>query len=169
MSLFAHLDQPIPVTDLVLRLSLAALFGGLLGWERELQHKAAGLRTHMMIALGAALFTLMAFEMFAEGEPKGSGVDPSRVIQGIVGGLGFLGAGQILQAGGTVQGMTTAAGIWVVGAVGIACGSGYFLLASITVGFALAIMAGVGLLESRLFKQPPHSATVHRLRPRGQH
>ena len=134
--------------DILLRLSLAAVMGALIGWEREAHDKPAGLRTHMMVCLGAATFTLATLQLFllTEGEPNSSS-DPVRIAQGIVGGIGFLGAGQIIQSRGSVQGVTTAAGIWVVGAVGIACGIGHYVLAGMTIALAFVILTVVGLLQ----------------------
>ncbi|HEV6965592.1 MgtC/SapB family protein, partial [Roseateles sp.] len=108
------------LTRIMTRLLLAALLGGLLGYERERQGKAAGLRTHMLVAMGAALFVLV---------PQLDGMvsaDLSRVIQGIVTGLGFLGAGAIVKHKSEehVEGLTTAAGIWMTAAIGVACGLG---------------------------------------------
>jgi putative Mg2+ transporter-C (MgtC) family protein len=104
----------------------------------------------MMVALGAATFTLATLQLFllVEGEPHGRS-DPVRIVEGVVGGIGFLGAGQIIQARGAVHGVTTAAGIWVVGSVGIACGIGHYLLAAMTVGLAVAILALVRLFQPR--------------------
>jgi putative Mg2+ transporter-C (MgtC) family protein len=153
-SLLLEMDSPISVVDVALRMLLASVFGGAVGWDREVQNKAAGLRTHMMVALGAAVFTLAALEMMQlslmEGGRSG---DPTRVIDGIVGGIGFLGAGQIIQSRGTVQGVTTAAGIWVVGAIGVACGGGYYALAGLTALFTLFILSGVNVIERRLIRR----------------
>jgi len=134
--------------DMLLRLTLAAVMGAVVGWERERLDKPAGLRTHMMVSLGAATFTLATLQLFlmVEGEPQGRS-DPVRLVEGIVGGIGFLGAGQIIQSRGSVQGVTTAAGIWVVGAVGIACGIGHYALAAMTVGLAVIILAMVRVLQ----------------------
>jgi putative Mg2+ transporter-C (MgtC) family protein len=145
------MDSPLTIVDAALRLSLASVLGAAVGWEREVQRKAAGLRTHMMVAMGSAVFTLTALEMMqlSASETGGPG-DATRVVQGIVGGIGFLGAGQIIQSRGAVEGVTTAAGIWVVGAVGVACGGGAYLLAVLAVLFSLFILRGVAFVEARL-------------------
>ncbi len=117
---FASTTDPELVTRVALRLGVAAVLGGLLGWERERAGKAAGLRTHMLVAMGAALFMLGA-------EQAGiAPADNSRVIQGITAGVGFLGAGTILKREDpdTVKGLTTAAGIWFTAAIGTAAGLG---------------------------------------------
>jgi putative Mg2+ transporter-C (MgtC) family protein len=134
--------------EALLRLVAAAMMGAIVGWEREAQDKPAGLRTHMMVSLGAATFTLATLQVFLllEGEPNGRS-DPVRIIEAVVGGIGFLGAGQIIQARGAVHGVTTAAGIWVVGGVGVACGVGYYVLALMTVSLAFAILALVRFVE----------------------
>jgi len=131
-----YLTQGVSPLLLVIRLSLAALLGALFGWEREASDKPAGLRTHMLVSIGAATFTLLGFETGAElaarfGE---SGLDPTRIVQGIVGGLGFLGAGSIIKSRNAddVTGITTAASVWFTGALGVACGMGAFLLAGIS-------------------------------------
>jgi len=130
--------QDVPdITEAIrmsIRLLLAAALGGLLGYDRERAGKAAGLRTHMLVSLGAALFVLIP-------EQAGmSNADISRVVQGVVAGIGFLGAGAIVKGSrdADVQGMTTAAGIWLTAAVGIAAGLGRE--ASATLGAVLAFL-----------------------------
>jgi putative Mg2+ transporter-C (MgtC) family protein len=147
------MDLNIPLQEIVLRLTLAVVFGGIIGWERESKRKPAGLRTHMMVSLGAATFTLILLELYIsalEGNPN-SNVDPLRIIEAIVGGVGFLGAGSIIQSRGSVEGITTAAGIWVVGGVGLACGGGQYVIALVTVVFAFVILTILGYIESRIF------------------
>jgi putative Mg2+ transporter-C (MgtC) family protein len=112
------------------------LLGGVLGFEREQQGKAAGMRTHMLVALGAALFVLIPQQAW------GSDAELSRVLQGLVAGIGFLGAGTIVKHGanGEVQGLTTAAGIWLTAAVGVAAGLGREATAFLSAVLALAIL-----------------------------
>ncbi|QDT48728.1 putative Mg(2+) transport ATPase [Symmachiella dynata] len=146
--MFEFIDS---IPDIILRPLMAVLCAAVLGFERETQGKAAGLRTQMMVGLGTAIFTMAAWnlqERLADTEGA-TRVDPTRVIAGIVGGLGFLGAGSIIQAGKSIRGLTTAATVWVVGAVGIACGLGDYLLALVATGFATIILVGVGYLEHR--------------------
>jgi putative Mg2+ transporter-C (MgtC) family protein len=136
------------IAEVVLRLFVAVLVGGLLGWDRQRQDKPAGLRTHMLVALGSASFTLLGFEVGAHLSPRtGDGFDPTRVLQGVIGGIGFLGAGAIIQDRGQVSGITTAASVWVAGALGAAAGVGAHVLAVITALFALAILMAVGRFE----------------------
>jgi putative Mg2+ transporter-C (MgtC) family protein len=121
----------------VLRLIAAAAVGGALGVNRELTRKPAGLRTHSLVALGSAL-VVVASNHLGSTNP---GDSTSRVIQGVIAGIGFLGGGVILHAEGrTVKGLTTAATIWVAAAAGIACGVGRWLIAAVAVGLALLIL-----------------------------
>lgn len=147
-----QMSSPLTVLDLVARMGLATILGALVGWDRESQNKAAGLRTHMLVSLGSAIFTITAFQMFevttAAGDGRG---DPTRLLQGLVSGIGFLGAGQIIQSRGEiVTGITTAAGIWVVGAIGVACGGGAYALAGLSVVFVLTILRGLVFVEQRV-------------------
>ncbi|MFQ5948410.1 MAG: MgtC/SapB family protein [Acidimicrobiia bacterium] len=113
------------------RLAVAALLSGVVGFEREAAHKAAGLRTHMLVGLGAALFGLLSLEGF-------DAPDPSRIAAQVVTGIGFLGAGAIFREGALVRGLTTAAGLWAVAAIGLTAGAG--LLALATVATAVAVL-----------------------------
>lgn len=133
---FSDVPDVPQITRIVLRLLIAALLGGVLGYERERQGKAAGIRTHMLVAMGAALFVLV---------PQQGGMDiadMSRVIQGVVAGVGFLGAGAIIkqQTPENVQGLTTAAGVWMTAAIGIACGLGRESTAVLSALLALGIL-----------------------------
>ncbi len=126
---------------LALRLLLPALFGGVVGWERESKDKPAGLRTHMLVGLGAACFTLAGLQLFQQLSSEAwTNLDPIRVVEGVAGGIGFLGAGSILKANGDARGLTTAAGIWTVGGVGCACGLGLLRIAGLTSVTALLIL-----------------------------
>jgi len=113
----------------------------LIGWDRERADKPAGIRTHMLVALGSASFTLLGFEVGDHLAPKtGEGFDPTRVLQGVIGGIGFLGAGAIIQNRGRVSGITTAASVWVAGALGSAAGVGAYVLAVFTCVFAFGVL-----------------------------
>lgn len=130
------LQQAVRIT---LRLLVAAILGGLLGYERERQGKSAGVRTHMLVAMGAALFVLIPQQAGASSQ------DLSRVIQGLVAGIGFLGAGSIFMGAKEVdtRGLTTAAGIWVTAAVGVAAGLGRESTAVLSTLIALLILAAI--------------------------
>jgi putative Mg2+ transporter-C (MgtC) family protein len=134
---FSDIPDVEQLTRIVLRLSLAAALGGALGFERERQGKSAGVRTHMLVALGAAIFVLVPD---LAGVPEG---EIARVIQGVIVGVGFLGAGSIIKgsAAQSVQGLTTAAGIWLTAAIGIACGFGREGTAVLSALLALVILA----------------------------
>jgi len=135
----------------VTRLGLATLVGMIIGLEREWRQKPAGLRTHMLVSLASAAFTIITFELFQaslEMAPDSKG-DPVRVIEGVIAGVAFLGAGTIIQGRGEVKGLTTGASIWLAGATGLACGGGYYVIAGITVGLAVVILAVLGLLERK--------------------
>ncbi len=124
----------------VLRLGLSLVLGGLIGWQRESADKPAGFRTHILVCVGAALFTLISAVGFF-----GTGADPARVASNIVVGIGFLGAGTIWRTGATVQGLTTAASLWTVAAIGTAVGVGYYtaaILATIIVAAVLTLFKG---------------------------
>ncbi len=110
---------------LFLRILYAGLLGAIIGFEREVHDKPAGLRTHTLVAAGAALFTVLSLVAFP-------GADPARVAANIVVGIGFIGAGTILQRGGGVQGITTAASLWLSAAVGTAAGAGFYVLSGLT-------------------------------------
>jgi putative Mg2+ transporter-C (MgtC) family protein len=142
--------------DQLLRLGLAALLGGIIGIEREFREREAGLRTHMLVAIGAALFTVVSAFGFHDVLQNGSGafvrLDPSRIAAQIVSGIGFLGAGAIIRQGLSIRGLTTAATLWAVAAIGMACGAGSYAAAIITtllVLFMLWPMRYVGKLLDR--------------------
>lgn len=137
---------PADTMEIVLRLFAAALIGSTIGLDREVRRKPAGMRTHALVALGSALVTLVVVRF----DPMGPHVDAiSRAIQGIIAGVGFLGGGAILKSSGQemVQGLTTAASIWLVASLGIACGVGQWVAALIALGFALIILIVGGPVE----------------------
>lgn len=136
-----NLSKGAGVGEVVIRLLVAVLMGGLIGWDRQRAAKPAGLRTHVLVALGSASFTLLGFEVGAHLSPRtGEGFDPTRVLQGVIGGIGFLGAGAIIQDRGHVTGITTAASVWVSGALGAAAGVGAYVLAGFTTVLAFAVL-----------------------------
>lgn len=130
--------------ELTKRLLLAAFLGAVIGLERELRKKPAGLRTNALIALGTALFTVMSLELAAEG------ADPSRIAAQIVTGVGFLGAGAIMRTNGNVHGLTTAATIWVNAAVGLAAGAGRYGLAFAAAAASLVVLAVLAPMENAI-------------------
>lgn len=131
--------------EIALRLVFAGLVAGLLGWERESRGRAAGLRTHILTALAAVVFTILAFEIYIEHGRTG---DPIRIIEAVTAGVAFLAAGAIIQSRGEVQGLTTGASMWMAGALGVACGAGYYALATMAAIAAYLVLRVLGRLES---------------------
>jgi putative Mg2+ transporter-C (MgtC) family protein len=131
--------QGATVGEVSARLTAALLIGGVVGWERQKMEKPAGLRTHILVSLGSATFVLLGFEVGGHIAPRygTAGLDPTRVLQGVVGGIGFLGAGAIIKSSGHVTGMTTAASVWIAGALGAAAGLGAYIVAVIATVFTL--------------------------------
>jgi putative Mg2+ transporter-C (MgtC) family protein len=112
----------IPEIEIAIRIIAALFLGGIIGLERELDGEAAGIRTHILVAIGAAAFTIISVTLSN---------DPARIAAGIVTGIGFLGAGTIFRAKDNVRGLTTAAALWCAAAIGLACGMAYYFLAAI--------------------------------------
>ena len=137
--------------QIALRLGAAIGLSCLIGLDRELKDKPLGLRTHMLVALGSASFCLVVIELMhlEHPGPNARPIDAGRVLEGIIGGIGFLGAGAIIQGRQRVFGATTGAGIWVVGAIGMACGFGLYLRAVLVTLLALFVLSVLGLLERR--------------------
>jgi len=127
--------------DLVLRLVLAVVLGGIVGIERELVHKPAGLRTHMLVSLGSCLFTVISVYDF--------GMDPARIASGIVAGIGFIGAGAVIAERSRVVGITTAASLWVTASIGLAAGVGNYTLSITTAILVFAILFVRKLLKEQ--------------------
>jgi putative Mg2+ transporter-C (MgtC) family protein len=142
--------------ELVGRLLLAAVLGGAVGLEREISDQPAGFRTHILVALGACLFALVSaysFEAFlVEEQPVQFRFDPTRIAAQIVTGIGFLGAGAIIRYGMSVRGLTTAASLWVVAAIGTAVALGGYLLGGVATAITLLALFGLKPLRSRLVR-----------------
>jgi putative Mg2+ transporter-C (MgtC) family protein len=140
----------------LLRLALAAVLGGLIGVERELREREAGLRTHLLVALGSALFTIVGAYGFHDFLDSGEAVvraDPTRIAAQIVTGIGFLGAGAIIRQGFSVRGLTTAATLWVVAAVGLAAGAGYYSAAVITTAVVLIALYPLRIVAYQILRR----------------
>lgn len=135
--------------DMMLRLLLSVIFGGAIGYVREIKRKAAGLRTHILVCLGSSIFTIVSI-MMAQHSPA---VDPSRIAAGVVTGIGFIGAGAIFQSGGNVMGLTTAASIWVAAAIGVAAGAGLYDVATFSTLLSLIVIQLLQVVE-RKFVRP---------------
>jgi putative Mg2+ transporter-C (MgtC) family protein len=144
------LDWP----EVVLRLALAAALGAAIGLEREIREREAGLRTHLLVSLGSALFTIVSAYGFHAFLASGQSVvraDPSRIAAQIVTGIGFLGAGAIIRQGLSVRGLTTAATLWVVAAIGLATGAGYYSAAIVTTVLVIVSLWPLRILAHRIF------------------
>ena len=141
MGLLRH-EMGTVVTSTLFRLLVAAILGGIIGLERQIRHKPAGLRTNMFICFGAAMFTILSEEL-----ASGFGGDPTRVTAQIIPGIGFIGAGSILHARGSVTGLTTAATLFVVASVGMAAGGGLYLTAVFATVVILVCLGILGKLE----------------------
>ncbi len=141
---FGLTDTYLPQHIIAIRLLLAAVFGALIGLEREVHTAGAGLRTHILVSVAAALFTILAFEIFhtLEGGPN-TNADPIRAVEAVTAGIAFLGAGAIFRQGSGVQGLTTGAGMWLAGAVGLATALGYYVVAGGVAVLAVLVMAAL--------------------------
>jgi putative Mg2+ transporter-C (MgtC) family protein len=153
---------------ITLRIVLAAVLAALLGLEREWKGQSAGLRTHMLVSVGACLFTLVGAYAFLPDpgmNTEAMSVDPTRVPSQVVVGIGFLGGGTILKYGFSVRGLTTAANLWLAAAVGMAVAVGYFFAAIVCVLLSLAALVGLRPLERRLFPQAARRRDAAARRP----
>ncbi|HEY6030006.1 MAG TPA: MgtC/SapB family protein [Gaiellaceae bacterium] len=141
---------------MTLRLVVAASLGAAVGIERELREREAGLRTHLLVSLGSALFTLASAYGFHEWFVAGGNVtriDPTRIAAQIVTGIGFIGAGAIIREGLSVRGLTTAATLWIVAAIGLASGAGYYWPAVITTGLVIFALGPLRQIAFRIFER----------------
>ena len=148
--------EDLSFIDMTVRLLLATLLTGLIGFEREATGKAAGLRTHAMVGFGAALFTIVSIAGFNEG-------DPARVAAQIVTGIGFLGAGAIWRNESNVKGLTTAAGLWAAAAIGMGIGSGMLLVATMGTLITLGVLLGLRRIDLAIARRnavPPQQIGV---------
>jgi putative Mg2+ transporter-C (MgtC) family protein len=134
--------------ELSIRLIVAALLGLAIGFEREIHGHPAGLRTHMLVSLGSALFTVLSIEGF--GGLSGAPVDPTRIAAQIVSGIGFLGAGAILKDGIVIRGLTTAASLWATAAVGMAAGAAEYVIGAVGAGVILVSLWPINAIADRL-------------------
>jgi len=132
-------DLPL---QLIIQLILALVLGGMIGMEREIKGKEAGLQTYSIVSLGSCLFTLVSIDLLGN-----YNVDPSRVIQAVAMGIGFIGAGVIFQRPDKIEGLTTAAGLWAAAGVGMAVGFGLYFLAAFTSLLLVIIFSGIGSFE----------------------
>jgi putative Mg2+ transporter-C (MgtC) family protein len=145
----------LPFWELLVRLGLAAALGAAIGLERELRDREAGLRTHMLVAMGSALFTILSAYGFRDvmTNPLFVRTDPTRIAAQIVTGIGFLGAGAIIRQGFSVRGLTTAATLWLTAAIGMAAGAGSYVAAALTTALAIFSLWPLRVLAYRAFER----------------
>jgi putative Mg2+ transporter-C (MgtC) family protein len=139
-----------PEWEIALRLAAAILFGAAIGWEREYKNRPAGLRTHILVCLASATFTLVSVELAVLAGQQDKTADPIRAIEAVTAGVAFLAAGTIIQARGQVRGLTTGASLWLAGAIGVTSGAGMYSLAFIVTVLALIILSWLQWLSNRI-------------------
>ncbi|SDZ03905.1 putative Mg2+ transporter-C (MgtC) family protein [Proteiniborus ethanoligenes] len=147
--------------EVILRLVLSALAGGIVGMEREANHSSAGLRTHILVTLGSTLIMLISMYGFQGLGANNNGGEPARLAAQVVSGIGFLGAGTILRTGNNIRGLTTAASIWVCGGIGLAIGNGYYIGGIATTIIVLFTLRGLVFIQNKLSKGPNKLLIVH--------
>lgn len=146
------LRTALPELTVVLRMLLAILLGGVIGFEREVRNRPAGLRTHILVSLAAASFTLITIQIYHEvsvAPGSAARADPVRIVDAVTAGVAFIAAGAIIQSQGDVKGLTTGAAIWLAGAIGVACGIGFYTVAGLAAGLAVIVLRVVGWAEQK--------------------
>lgn len=148
----SHLLQYFQIADadIMIRIVFAIILGSVIGLERELTNKSAGLRTQIMVCLGACIFTILSIYGFSTAVTLYPLGDPSRVAAQIITGIGFIGAGTVLRQGLTVTGLTTASTLWIVAAIGMACGCGKLSIAVVSTVLAIAVLVLIRILEVKI-------------------
>lgn len=136
--------------QIAFQLLLAVGLGAFIGFEREFKRKRAGLQTYALVSLGACIFAIIAFQLV---DYKLQTIDVSRIIQAIAIGIGFIGGGVIFQRPSKIEGLTTAAGLWVAGSIGLAVGIKFYFLAVLATFFTISILTGLGVIEEKFFKK----------------
>ncbi|MFC3703448.1 MgtC/SapB family protein [Devosia honganensis] len=153
---FGLVETYLPLHIIAIRLVLAAFFGAMIGFEREMHTAEAGLRTHILVAVAAALFTILAFEIFHTiQDAANTNPDPIRAVEAITAGIAFLGAGAIFRSGAGVKGLTTGAGMWLAGAVGLATALGHYYVAAGVALLAVLVMASLQVFAHRVLGNKP--------------
>jgi putative Mg2+ transporter-C (MgtC) family protein len=142
-----QVSMPHGTADIAIRLCAAALFGGSVGFERDVHGRSAGLRTHILVCMGSALFMLISISLPVLTDGESLRVDPGRIASQIVTGIGFLGAGVIIKQGLAVRGLTTAACLWVTAALGMAAGAGMYRIGAFVSALTVATLIGLNLFE----------------------
>jgi putative Mg2+ transporter-C (MgtC) family protein len=146
MENFGYAPAEMALLDMGTRLLVALVLGAVIGIDREAMSRPAGLRTHMLVALAAAAFTIITFEMskaLLRAQPELTGADPIRIIEAVTAGVAFLAAGTIIHRRGSVEGLTTGAGLWLAGAIGLAAGAGLYAIAGLAALLALLVLTAL--------------------------
>jgi putative Mg2+ transporter-C (MgtC) family protein len=140
--------------EIIMRLLLGTLFGGVIGFERQVHGRPAGFRTHILVCIAAVLIMLVSeyYQYLSSVDPSYVRIDPGRIAAGALAGVGFIGAGVVLKSGLSIQGLTTAACIWVVSAIGLAIGSGLYLAGAVTFAITIFSLASLRVVERKLPK-----------------
>lgn len=147
------LHTAVPELIIIARLALAIVLAGIVGFERETRNLPAGLRTHILVSLAAATFTLITIEIYQE--VGGSRADPVRIVEAVTSGVAFIAAGAIIQSRGDVKGLTTGAAVWLAGAIGVACGIGYYIVAILAAVLGVVVLRGLGWVEAKWMGKAP--------------
>lgn len=145
--------------EIIIRLLVAMLLGAVIGTEREYTHRPAGMRTHMLVALGACAVMITGQMIFCQYYPLGATPDPARLAAQVIAGVGFLGAGTILRDGLSIKGLTTAASVWTVACLGVAAGAGLYIVAVVGVVLMMVILVVFERIQARLVKHRDLSCT----------
>ncbi len=138
--------------QIILRLLLAAILGGLVGYERQRNNQPAGLRTHIILVVGAALAMTLSINLAMQFRPQVPNGDPARLAAQVISGIGFLGVGAIIRYGANIKGLTTATSMWSMAVVGLVVGAGYYLIAAFTTGLLLITLILINFFEKRYIK-----------------
>lgn len=151
LSQIAH-NPEMPLLVVVARMAIAAVLGAVIGFDQEWRQRSAGLRTHMLVSLAAAVFAILMQEVMVMQLPDHARVDPIRVLEAVTAGVAFLAAGSIIRSGRSVRGITTGAGLWLAGAIGAATGLGLVWIAAVAAGFALIIIVVLRVVDKQIEK-----------------
>lgn len=148
-------DSELGLDVIFVRLIAATLFGGIIGFEREYLARPAGMRTHILVALAAATFAVLTLELASQADGVGVQSDPIRIIEAVTAGVAFLAAGTIIFSRGEVQGLTTGASLWLAGAIGVACGIGYYFIAILATVLAFLVLTVLRWVAKAMPKKEP--------------
>jgi putative Mg2+ transporter-C (MgtC) family protein len=154
---FLFIRTALPELEIFGRLIVSLFLGGAIGFDREVKNRPAGLRTHMLIALAAAIFSIATLEIIADLEKSGHTADPLRAIEAVTAGVAFLAAGTIIQSRAQISGLTTGASMWLAGSIGLTCGFGYFTIAVLATCLALIVLVALQHLSEKINPTAPQA------------